>query len=598
MSEQTKCERNSHIRQRGTALNNDSMGSESDYSPEQSNSVTLGQSDSFANNAKSTCGSPETAPAMCSSPEQNTRTNLLRKLIWTDLIEQTRTKFVREMEQHLDDALNNIAACAEEREKSLDSSQWDSDYLVDKCQTDGPVTNKYLKDKVFCRRDSVLTVLFEISHIRTVYHMFIAILVIFSMNTILVDLLDPKNSMLTYDLEFFRFAFGGIHEVATCWLAMQITIMFLPFIGFIFWCTKRPATPRVCKTDWAALACFILHQALFAVLPIRFIIKHQLPPASTAIIALEQVRMFMKSHAFVRTSAEEVFIRQAMLTSQMSSNPKGSSSRADPTKNQPWCPDFSHYLYFLFAPTLIYRDSYPRTNSVRWSYVVTNLFQVAGCVLLSYYIFVRFCFSEFVNFGQLTGYTLRQFILTASATSLPGGMVMLLTFFASLHSWLNAFAEMLRFGDRLFYKDWWNSTAFSTWYRTWNVVVHDWLYIYLYRDVQRFAPHRSRQVATAVVFCLSALVHEYVLILVLRFAYPVLFVFFACAGYPFIYLKGSGRGWNVLIWVLLFIGWGQMMCLYSMEWYARKNCQPVFGTWVDFFVPHSWFCRPMVEPTD
>uniref|UniRef100_A0A183BF36 MBOAT_2 domain-containing protein n=1 Tax=Echinostoma caproni TaxID=27848 RepID=A0A183BF36_9TREM len=267
-------------------------------------------------------------------------------------------------------------------------------------------------------------------------------------------------------------------------------------------------------------------KVLFIVLPIQFILKHGLPPASTAIIAFEQVRMFMKSHAFVRSSE----------------NSSNNSHKAEFDKPQQWYPDFSHYLYFLFAPTLIYRDSYPRTNSIRWSYVATNLFQVAGCVLLSYY--------------------------------------------------------MLRFGDRLFYKDWWNSTTFSTWYRTWNVVVHDWLYIYLYRDLQRFAPHRSRQLAAAVVFWLSAAVHEYVLILVLRFVYPVLFVFFAFAGYPFIYVKGSCRGWNVFIWVLLFIGWGQMMCLYSMEWYARKNCQPVFGSWIDVFVPHSWFCRPLARPMD
>ena len=80
-------------------------------------------------------------------------------------------------------------------------------------------------------------------------------------------------------------------------------------------------------------------------------------------------------------------------------------------------------------------------------------------------------------------------------------------FFAILHSWLNAFAEMLRFADRLFYKvrsipycyhasaiqqsrdfivlmmqDWWNSSSFSSYYRTWNVVVHDWLYTYIYKD--------------------------------------------------------------------------------------------------------------------
>lgn len=31
-------------------------------------------------------------------------------------------------------------------------------------------------------------------------------------------------------------------------------------------------------------------------------------------------------------------------------------------------------------------------------------------------------------------------------------------------------------------QDWWNSTSFANYYRTWNVVVHDWLYYYMYRD--------------------------------------------------------------------------------------------------------------------
>lgn len=34
----------------------------------------------------------------------------------------------------------------------------------------------------------------------------------------------------------------------------------------------------------------------------------------------------------------------------------------------------------------------------------------------------------------------------------PGVLMLFLTFFAFLHCWLNAFAEMLRFGDRMFYK--------------------------------------------------------------------------------------------------------------------------------------------------
>ena len=43
---------------------------------------------------------------------------------------------------------------------------------------------------------------------------------------------------------------------------------------------------------------------------------------------------------------------------------------------------------------------------------------------------------------------------------------------------------MLRFADRQFYKDWWNCRSFAMYYRTWNVVVHDWLYRYIYQDLR------------------------------------------------------------------------------------------------------------------
>ena len=55
----------------------------------------------------------------------------------------------------------------------------------------------------------------------------------------------------------------------------------------------------------------------------------------------------MKVHAFVR--------------SKISSEPPGLS--------------FSKYLYFLFAPTLIYRDMYPRTNTINWKFVVQCLLE-------------------------------------------------------------------------------------------------------------------------------------------------------------------------------------------------------------------------------
>ncbi len=29
----------------------------------------------------------------------------------------------------------------------------------------------------------------------------------------------------------------------------------------------------------------------------------------------------------------------------------------------------------------------------------------------------------------------------------------------------------------------WNAKSFATYYRTWNVVVHDWLYTYIYMEM-------------------------------------------------------------------------------------------------------------------
>lgn len=39
--------------------------------------------------------------------------------------------------------------------------------------------------------------------------------------------------------------------------------------------------------------------------------------------------------------------------------------------------------------------------------------------------------------------------------------------------------------------------------------------------------------------------------------------------------KGQNRphsGWNIFMWVSLFLGNGLLMCLYSQEWFASKNC--------------------------
>ena len=61
------------------------------------------------------------------------------------------------------------------------------------------------------------------------------------------------------------------------------------------------------------------------------------------------------------------------------------------------------------------------------------------------------------------------------------GIICLLTLFDGvLHSWMNMFGELIKFGDRQFYDDWWNVKDFAGYYRKWNIIVHEFLYYYIF----------------------------------------------------------------------------------------------------------------------
>uniref|UniRef100_A0AAY4EVE1 O-acyltransferase n=1 Tax=Denticeps clupeoides TaxID=299321 RepID=A0AAY4EVE1_9TELE len=397
--------------------------------------------------------------------------------------------------------------------------------------------------------------LFEVNHIRTIYHMFIALLVLFIFSTLVVDFIDEGRLVLDFDL--LVYAFGQFPLVVSTWMCMFLSMLVVPFALFHVWAGHYTSSGH--PIVWSVLvgSVFLLYQVYgLGILPTSVVLKNGLPPASCFIIIMEQVRLMMKAHSFVRENV-----------------PKVVASRND--KNYSLIlPHFSQYLYFLFAPTLIYRDNYPRNPHIRWGYVGTKFSQVLGCLFYAYYVFVRLCIPQFRSISMQL-FDLRAMVLCVFNSILPGALVLFLAFFAFLHCWLNAFAEMLRFGDRMFYKDWWNSTSFANYYRTWNVVVHDWLYYYVYKDYLLMTGKRFRTGAMLFVFTVSAVVHEYILAICFGFFYPVLFCLFMCFGMMFNFIlhdQRKGPIWNIIMWTALFLGQGVLICLYSQEWYAQRYC--------------------------
>lgn len=439
---------------------------------------------------------------------------------------------------------------------------------------------KELPPKEFVLRSSTLTTLWEVAHLRSVYNICLALFVLIYLNITVFYSLDSQR--LKEDVSVVLWAFSKFHIVTMVWFGMNISIMFLLYPAFRFWANTRLFVRNKGLYDCMFCSLFIVYQMALLIIPAKVILSFNLPPVSSFTILAEQSRLMMKTHAFVRENSTRAR--------------KFKPHQDDDKDNSKPCPDVKKLVYFLFAPTLVYRDQYPRTPYVRWSYVAWNFLQVIGCILGAYVPCTLFIVGMFNKIG-LEPIPLVNFMGILATSIFAGGILMFLVFYGMFHCWLNAFAEMLRFGDRMFYDDWWNCTSFAKYYRSWNMVVYDWLYSYIYRDMYILLG-RSRVGAMLVVFMISAIIHEYILAVCFKFVFPLLFLLFSSFGIILVFItrRRTSSFWNVFLWGSMFQGWGLLTVFYSLEWYARINCPRTNDSWLDYVVPRSFTCDVISLP--
>nr|XP_055068974.1 sterol O-acyltransferase 2 isoform X2 [Misgurnus anguillicaudatus] len=483
-----------------------------------------------------------------------------------DEIEKIQADLIKHVKSQLNEVLDK--ALTDLMQNTVNDNHRNTD---GKGSCDG--RHRLKQEKMFVARCSLLDELFEINHIRTIYHMFIAALFLFALSTLAVDYIDHGRLVLDFDLFFY--AFGQLNTVIWAWFLMFCYTLFGPYHVLRVWAGRYHSCEHgTCVTAVSALILCVTQLSILGIFPVYVVLKYQLPPASRFIIILEQIRFVMKSYSFIRETIS-VVVRN---TSQ-----KGQVLRY---------PSLHSYLYFLFCPTLIYREVYPRNTCIRWNYVGMNFLKVLGSVFYLYFILVRLCIPVFMNKSS-QAFSTRTLILALFHAAFPGMLILMLGFYAFLHCWLNTFAEILRFADRMFYKDWWNSTSFTNYYRTWNIVVHDWLYYYGYRDFLRLSGEKFRSVATLSIFAVSAAVHEYAFTMGFGFFYPVMFCTFAGIGVIFTFALNDKRTspvWNIIMWMCLFIGQGIHVCLYCLEWYAQIHCPRTGTSFWELVTPRSWTC--------
>ncbi|KAF2101125.1 diacylglycerol acyltransferase DGAT2 [Rhizodiscina lignyota] len=238
---------------------------------------------------------------------------------------------------------------------------------------------------------------------------------------------------------------------------------------------------------------------------------------------------------------------------------------------------FNNLTYFWWAPTLVYQPVYPRTTHIRWIFVGKRL---AEGVLLSVAIWIAsaqyaapLLQNSLDKMASLDVISILERLMKLSTISL---FCWLAGFFAFFQSFLNALAEVMMFGDREFYSDWWNAPSIRKYWTSWNRPVMVFMRRHIYAPlVGRGWPPALAQVT---VFVFSGLLHE---LLVGIPTHNVIWVAFAgmLGQIPLIVItdalqkikgiNGPVMG-NIIFWVTFcLVGQPLAALLYFFAWQAK-----------------------------
>ena len=171
-----------------------------------------------------------------------------------------------------------------------------------------------------------------------------------------------------------------------------------------------------------------------------------------------------------------------------------------------------NFVDYLLVPSLVYDITYPRTERVRWTFVLEKTLAAIGVFGLMTLIVEHYILPVLPPNHDLmtTQQKLEELPWLMLKLVFPFISLYLLTFYMIFETVCQWFAEVTRFADRNFYNDWWNAVTWDEFARDWNVPVHRFLLRHVYHS-SISTLHVHKQTATLITFVLSSVIHELVM---------------------------------------------------------------------------------------
>lgn len=234
--------------------------------------------------------------------------------------------------------------------------------------------------------------------------------------------------------------------------------------------------------------------------------------------------------------------------------------------------NFNDMLKFMIFPTLNYELEFAQTERIRKRFLIKRIIELIilsqmDMALIQQWI-VPTVSNSVLPFRQMQfSYMLERLLKLA----IPNHVIWLIWFYLFFHSLLNIIAELTRFADREFYRDWWNSESVYYFWSNWNIPVHKWCARHLY--VPLISLGFSKCQASTAVFFVSAFFHEYLVSVPLKlfrmWAFTGMLIQLPLARFVSTYFNNNSA--NVAVWVSLIIGQPLCILMYYHDYYVCSS---------------------------
>ncbi|UJR09781.1 hypothetical protein I4U23_014007 [Adineta vaga] len=234
---------------------------------------------------------------------------------------------------------------------------------------------------------------------------------------------------------------------------------------------------------------------------------------------------------------------------------------------------YENLYYFMVAPTLCYELNFPRSPRIRKRFLLRRFGEILVLLSLQYCLGQQWILPILRTLDRpLNQYSTLQNIERLLRLSLPNHLLWLILFYVYFHSTLNLLAELLRFGDRLFYRDWWNATDLYEFWNRWNTTVHDFCKRHVYKPlVTQYG--FNKLIGSLVVFAISAFFHEYLISVPLRMIRPWSFLAMMVQlpmGMVVQRVKHENKTYgNIAVWISLILIQPIAILLYIQDLFYR-----------------------------